>query len=143
MPLFRKKEKLPELPPIELPSYEPILEKKEEKPETKPEEKPAAEELEIPVRKKIEKPERKEPEPETREFEIEKKEGPLFVRIDKYKEALHSLEYIKNRIKEAEHVLDEIDRLRMEEARELEHWKNELKAIKDKLLGIDKKLFEV
>ncbi len=142
MPLFKKKEKVPELPPIELPSYEPILEKKEEKPAT-PEEKPAAKELEIPIRKKIEKPERPEVEPETKGFEIEKREGPLFVRIDKYKEALHSLEYIKNRIKEAEHVLDEIDRLRMEEARELEHWKNELKAIKDKLLGVDKKLFEV
>lgn len=156
MGLFSRKKrpvdslKLPELPRLEFPSYEqqvrPVMQEKPsfEKPdlhelkemvrETK------GQNVDIPIRKIIPQQglERSIP---ARHFDF-KEEKPLFVKIDKYKQAINDIEHIRNRLREAEHLLDEIDRLRIEEQRELENWRSEVNRIKEKLLDIDKKLFE-
>lgn len=95
-------------------------------------------EFEIPIRKP--------------EFEISERiesapisssaERPIFVKIDKYKEAAASIEAIKNQIKETEMILDELEKLKDKEERELANWRESLDQIKQKLLAIDKNLFE-
>jgi hypothetical protein len=69
-------------------------------------------------------------------------ERPIFVKIEKYREALHNLENIKELCRNANTLLNEINRLREEENRELDKWKEDITKIKDKLLLVDKKLFE-
>ncbi len=68
---------------------------------------------------------------------------PLFVRIDDYKSALSALDALKTKIKEAEGVAANIDKLRRQEEQHLQKWQQELAALKSKLMTIDKSLFEV
>ncbi|MDD5650405.1 MAG: hypothetical protein PHF86_08335 [Candidatus Nanoarchaeia archaeon] len=151
MVLFPKKRpedspRLPELPKLDFPSYEQQVKPlyREERPELnemKQMIRETREQSEIPVRKII--PQQGLERPiHTRTFDI-KEEKPLFVKIDKYKQAVNDLEHVKNRLREAEHLLDEIDRIRIEENRELENWRSEINRVKEKLLDVDKKLFEV
>lgn len=150
MSLFKKKRlddsiKLPELPKLEFPSYEPQIRPINDKPEIHELREMIKEtkEQEIPIRKAIPQQGLERAMPLKHLDIINKEEKPLFVRIDKYKQAVNDLEHIKNRLREAEHLLDEIDRIRLEENRELEEWRSEINRVKEKLLDIDKKLFEV
>ncbi|MBI2670898.1 hypothetical protein HYX18_02900 [Candidatus Woesearchaeota archaeon] len=67
---------------------------------------------------------------------------PLFVKIDDYEEAIYTLDKIKSKLKEADRILDELNKIRAEEERQLEEWKRDLASVKEKLLIIDKQLFE-
>lgn len=67
---------------------------------------------------------------------------PIFIKIDKYRDALNNLENIKELCRNADNLLGEINRLREEENAELEKWRSDIGKIKDKLLSVDKKLFE-
>lgn len=151
MGLFSKKKRpedsirLPELPKLEFPSYEPQIRPLNERPEIHELKETVRETKEhmseIPVRKVI--PQQgMERSVFTRHVDI-KEEKPLFVKLDNYKQAVNDIEHIKNRLREAEHLLDEVDRIRIEENRELEDWRAEINRLKEKLLDIDKKLFEV
>lgn len=139
MPLFHKKEikkslpdfsRLPELP--KLPSYEPeikIPEINEIKSAITPE---------IPVRKP--QPMRiMEKQPEKMVFE----EKPLFVKIDKYKEAIQTIDGIRAKLKEAEIILEELTKIKDKEDQEFNSWRADINDIKQKLLDVDKNLFEV
>ena len=68
---------------------------------------------------------------------------PIFVKIEKYKTALDLIDQIKSKISEAEKVLADVEALKANEDKELENWKSELQEIKEKLLSVDKNLFEV
>lgn len=68
---------------------------------------------------------------------------PVFVKIEQYREALDNLEDIKSKIGEAEELLASLDHLKAQEERELQSWHNSISRIKDKLISVDKKLFEV
>ncbi len=140
MAIFKKKEKkedshkLPELPKMEFPSYEPQIETIENK---KNDFKPS--------RYKIEE------EPEERGYEREMiprrkmdvvGDKPLFIKMDKYKDAINDIENIKKRIREAEGILGELERIKAEEDKEIESWKVEIERIKNKLMDVDRKLFE-
>lgn len=77
------------------------------------------------------------------EFE-ERKTGPsgqVFVKIDKFKDAMSNFEIVKKRLQESSMLLDKIKETRAKEEEELTQWANELNAIKEKLLQIDKKIF--
>lgn len=82
---------------------------------------------------------REEPTPS---FESGQK-GPLFIKIAQYKAALKILKELKERVSEAERTMSTLDELKAREDEELEKWKTELEDIKNKLLAIDKSLFEV
>ena len=150
MGLFSKKKrpedslKLPELPRLEFPSYEPQVRPITERPdihELKEIVRETRQIPEIPVRKMI--PQQGLERPVfTRNMDM-RAERPLFVKLEKYKQAVNDIEHVKNRLREAEHLLDEVDRIRMEENRELEEWRAEINRLKEKLLDIDKRLFEV
>ncbi len=67
---------------------------------------------------------------------------PLFVKIDDYEEAIYTLDKIKAKLRESDKILDELTKIRIEEERQLDEWKKDLSMIKEKLLAIDKQLFE-
>ena len=70
-------------------------------------------------------------------------EKPLFVQIDRYKEVMHSINAIKAKIEDIEGLIKNFENLKNEEDEKLESWKKDLYNIKEKLLSIDKDLFEV
>ncbi len=69
-------------------------------------------------------------------------EKPLFVKIENYKDAMKTLDRVKEELKRTDEVLEKINEIRSNEEKELESWHNEIRKLKDRLLEIDKKLFE-
>ncbi|MEW6063142.1 MAG: hypothetical protein AB1571_02115 [Nanoarchaeota archaeon] len=135
MSLFgKKKEEKLELPKFpEFPSYTPTIKPLEEI-------KAEVQKQDIPFRQKtmpITTPKQQVVQQAIHE------EKPIFVKIDKYKTAIHLIDSIKAKVKEAEDTLDELMRIKDEEERNLRAWKDEIEKIKNKLLDIDKNLFEV
>jgi hypothetical protein len=68
---------------------------------------------------------------------------PIYVKMDQYKDAMHNIDKIKELCNEADRMLSEISKLRASEDKELEQWQGEVDKIKDKILLVDKKLFEI
>ncbi|MBT3691439.1 hypothetical protein HOG16_04320 [Candidatus Woesearchaeota archaeon] len=68
---------------------------------------------------------------------------PIFVKIDNYKSAMEDIHKIKELCSEADGLLDDIHKIRTEENKELERWNSDLDKIKEKLLNVDRKLFEM
>ena len=66
----------------------------------------------------------------------------LFVKIDKYKDVMRALDHIKIKLEDSEKILGKLSELKEEEDKELDTWHNDLEDLKDKLLEIDKRLFE-
>jgi len=110
---------MPELPPI--PEYEPEQENTNATEYTKLEEMPP--------------------------FEEEKKEysriKPLFIKSTDYKAILSGINTVKNRIRETERIMEEIDNIKKEKAKQFEEWRNLLEDIQRKLVYVDKQVFEV
>jgi hypothetical protein len=123
---------LPEFPRIseepKFPTYEPQFKQL-------PEEK----EINIPLRKPVFSP---------RQIDIQSspasiEEKPLFVKIDRYKEALSSINDIKNKLKEIESILSKLEEIKNVEDKELTTWRDNIDIIKEKLISVDKRLFEI
>lgn len=70
-------------------------------------------------------------------------EKPVFVKLEQYREVIANLDVLKQKIKETEYFIDRIEELRAQEQSELENCQGNLNKLKEKLLAIDKKLFEV
>jgi hypothetical protein len=70
-------------------------------------------------------------------------EKPIYVKIEKYKTAVSTLEEIQNKLGEAEKVLKELNRLKNEEDGEIQKWQEDISDIKEKLESVDQALFEV
>mgnify|MGYP001614977639 CR=1 FL=1 len=66
---------------------------------------------------------------------------PVFVRIDKFEEAISSFHEIKKKVSEIEHLLKTVKEVKAKEESELGEWEFELQKIKSKIEGIDKSLF--
>ncbi|RME54552.1 hypothetical protein D6777_03385 [Candidatus Woesearchaeota archaeon] len=69
-------------------------------------------------------------------------EKPLFVKVENYREVMSTLEELKEKLKETSTLLNELNRIKDEEEHEIDSWQNELESIKEKLMLIDKTLFE-
>jgi len=67
--------------------------------------------------------------------------GPVFVKLDKFKDAMANFELVKKKLNESSMLLDSIKETRAKEEEELSSWANELNAIKEKISMIDKKIF--
>jgi len=72
---------------------------------------------------------------------VSKLKEPIFVKIDKFRDALSNLEIIKKKLQESSELLDKIKEIRSNEEEELENWSHEITLIKDKVNMIDKRLF--
>ncbi|MEK6934583.1 MAG: hypothetical protein AABW46_01765 [Nanoarchaeota archaeon] len=68
---------------------------------------------------------------------------PIFVKIEQYKAALKTLDDLKTKISEAEGLLIDLNQLKSQEDKELAQWQRQIAEIKNKLLDVDKNLFEV
>lgn len=68
---------------------------------------------------------------------------PLFVKIGQYREATANITHLKQKIGEVEQLLAQLETIRTQEQTEIDNAKNELNQIREKLLTIDKQLFEV
>ncbi|MFH1511345.1 MAG: hypothetical protein ABIF10_06645 [Candidatus Woesearchaeota archaeon] len=71
-----------------------------------------------------------------------RREMPIFVKIDEYKEILEVMDLLKNRIAETKVVMGRLNEVKNAEDSELEQWKAQLDEIERKVTFIDKTLFE-
>lgn len=66
---------------------------------------------------------------------------PIFIRIDKFEEAINSFEKTSSKIIEIEKMLRDIRKTKEEEEKELEAWENEIQLIKQEIEKIDRNVF--
>ena len=66
---------------------------------------------------------------------------PIFVKIDKFRDALANFEIIKEKIDELDNLLKKINETKAREQEELVSWEKEVEDIKAKVKSIDDKLF--
>jgi len=67
----------------------------------------------------------------------------IFVQIDKYKEAIDTLEMIKEKLKTSQAILNELNELKKQEDAEFAEWQSNIEEVKEKLSIVDNNLFEV
>jgi len=67
---------------------------------------------------------------------------PLFVRVEKYKDVMETLNGLKSKLNEAGDILRELSRIKAEEEHELNAWQQDLEQAKERLLAIEKNLSE-
>ncbi len=66
---------------------------------------------------------------------------PIFIRIDKFEESLHSFEKAREQIKEIEKMLGDVKKLKEEEEKEIGNWEKEVQKIKQEIEKIDQDIF--
>lgn len=69
-------------------------------------------------------------------------EKPLFVKVETYREVMATLNELKERLKSAGDILTELNKIKNKEEKELQGWHTDLENLKEKLINIDKLLFE-
>ena len=67
----------------------------------------------------------------------------IFVKMEYYKEALDTIDKIREKIKEADVVLNDLRNMKEKEDQHLEKWHKDLDGIKDKLGRMDQVLYEM
>src|SRR3989338_8405675 len=71
-----------------------------------------------------------------------KGERALFVKIEKYEDAIDKINEIREKLDEAENLLRSISELRHKEEEELSSWQKEIEEIKNMLMTVDQDIFE-
>jgi hypothetical protein len=79
--------------------------------------------------------------PLARQARIAKIKEPVYIRLDKFEDALHTFEEIKQRIDEIQYLLHDIRAVRAKEESELEQWESELQTMKSQIDKIDADVF--
>ena len=69
-------------------------------------------------------------------------EAQVFVKIDNYKDVLHTVDLIKNKLSDAKNMLAKVKELKEQEDAELGNWDVKLNEVQDRVENIDKILFE-
>lgn len=72
---------------------------------------------------------------------VSKLKEPIFVKIDKFEEALATFEEVKKRLQESFELLERIRSMRDKEEEEISNWEKEIEEIKAKMFELDKELF--
>ena len=73
----------------------------------------------------------------------ERKEMPIFVKIDEYKDILDIIDLIKVKVHEAETIIARINEMKKEEDIELTEWRKEIGDVEKKVDFIDRTLFNI
>ncbi len=76
------------------------------------------------------------------EPQVKRSNRPLFIKIEKYEEAIDHINSVKNKVKEIEQVVENLKKIKKEEDQALDEWRESLNQIKEKLLIVDKNLFQ-
>ncbi len=71
----------------------------------------------------------------------QKDEEPFFVRIDKFNSSKENFFSIGKKVKELDNIFNTLERIKKQEDRELNEWKDEASSIKELLSQIDKEIF--
>jgi len=77
----------------------------------------------------------------SRGMEREPAQGPVFIRLDRFEEAMAVFGTIKRKISEIESALEEIKRVREKEENELVSWESEIKSMKNQIEKVDRDIF--
>jgi predicted ribosome quality control (RQC) complex YloA/Tae2 family protein len=72
----------------------------------------------------------------------DKKTEPIFIKIDRYEEALDYINSVRDKIKEIEDMIENLKKIKRDEDQALDEWKENLNQIKEKLMIVDRNLFE-
>jgi len=67
--------------------------------------------------------------------------GPVFIRIDKFEEALHVFKDTKDKIEEIDKLLGKTKELKEKEEEELSVWEKEIRDMKAQIEKVDKDIF--
>ena len=70
------------------------------------------------------------------------RDNTLFVKIDKYQESMRTLNLIKESLMSTEHILTKLHQIKTQEDEEIQKWHDQIRRIKQKVMYIDKNLFE-
>jgi len=70
-----------------------------------------------------------------------KPKEPLFVKLDKFREAVLKFNEVKDKVSEIERTLEKIREVKEREEQELKSWEEEVRSIKEKISNIDSSLF--
>lgn len=66
---------------------------------------------------------------------------PVFVKLDRFQDAVHKFEEVKTKVKDIENSLLKIKDIKMKEEVELRAWEQEVQMIKEKVSNIEGSLF--
>ena len=66
---------------------------------------------------------------------------PVFIRIDKFQDALKVFNETKRKISEMETMIEEIKTIKEKEEKEMEAWENEVRVMKNQIEKIDQDIF--
>ena len=75
------------------------------------------------------------------QYSSERREEPVFIRLDKFEESLKVFEETKEQISEIEHLLSNIKEIKQKEEDELNSWENRLQEIKRQVEKVDQDIF--
>ena len=76
-----------------------------------------------------------------RQQTFQNKEQPFFIRIDKFNETKENFDNINIKVGEIEQILENLEKIKEQEDKELEDWKQEVNEMKSYLDSIDKEIF--
>ncbi len=66
---------------------------------------------------------------------------PIFIRVDKFEDAIKIFDKAKKQITDIEHILSEINQIKEKEEKELQEWIKNIKSIKTKIEKVDRDIF--
>ncbi len=72
---------------------------------------------------------------------IPKETGPVFIRIDKFEEALNIFKETRKKIEEIESLLGETKEIKQKEEEELSTWEEEIQEMKQQIEKVDRDIF--
>lgn len=70
-------------------------------------------------------------------------EKTLFIKIDDYEAAMTAIGHVKEKIRNIEHVLGNLEKLKHQEDTELNNWHKDIEALKQRLMTIESRLFRM
>jgi hypothetical protein len=71
-----------------------------------------------------------------------RKQGPVFVKLDEYKEIMEIVEMLRGKIAETKQLIQKINEIKTEEDAELDVWRTELEELDKRVQLIDRTLLE-
>ena len=73
----------------------------------------------------------------------EKGKKQIFVKMDNYKEALETVDKIREKIKDADVILNDLRNMKEKEDQHIQKWHSDLEVIKEKLGRMDQILYDI
>ena len=66
---------------------------------------------------------------------------PIFIRIDKFEDAMKIFDNTKRQLSDIEHILENVKKVKDEEEKEIREWENNLKNMRSQIEKVDRDIF--